>query len=173
MKSSPISKAQVAVIIVAAVSFIAGCNGGSSTVPGASSFQEHRVRQQTSASTTVKIFNDDNLTIAGTAITPSCWTVSPNPIPTVAPNGHTDVITETYNTTCASSAGIILEYSLGPYVCDFTTTYSGGGFTYQAIGTEGNCYASPAPSGANYDEKSTYGIILGPSKKAFRPFLNS
>jgi hypothetical protein len=166
MKLTRASKAQVAVILFAAASFIAGCNSGSGTVPGTSQTQANRIRHLTLAATTVKVFNDENLAITGTATTPTCWTVSPTPIPSVAPNGHTGIITETFDTTCASGAGMVLEYSLGPYFCDFTTTYQSGAFSYQAMGNDGNCFATPAPSDANYNEKFTYGIILGPSKKA-------
>lgn len=166
MKQRRPSKAQVTVVLFAAASLIGGCNSGNGTVPGTSQIQTHRVRQQTLVSTTVKIFNDENLTITGTSTLPSCWTVSPTPIPSVGPNGHSGIITETYDTTCASGAGVVLEYSLGTYYCDFTTQYQSGGFNYQAMGNDGNCYATPAPSGASYDEKFTYGIILGPAKKA-------
>jgi hypothetical protein len=175
MKVIKISAVQIAMAALAAASIVAGCNGSGSGVGLSSSAQSPTVRSHSIhradqyVSTTVKIFNQENGTLTGTAVIPPCWSVSPSPIPTVSASpGHSPIITETYDTNCASHVGVELDYNLfANYTCAFTTNYnpsgSTGTFVYSAmgLGPEDNCAATPAPSGANYDEKFIYTIILG------------
>jgi hypothetical protein len=175
MKLVNVNAFHVALGAVAAAAIVAGCNANGSGVglsPSSQIPSSHSVRPASLVSTTVKVFNQENGTLTSAAVVPSCWTVSPSPVPTVSASpGHSPVITETYDTTCASHTGIVLKYTLvAPYTCDFTTTVNPSGsaqtFSYSAMGEgpEDNCYATAAPSGANYDEKFVYTVILGANR---------
>lgn len=171
MKASKATVSRAALVLFAVAAFVAGCNNGSGTMPGATvtSNQAYRVHRLASASTTVKVFNEETASIVGTTPVNTCWTVSPSPLPTASADGHTPIITETYNTTCvANLTTVTLQYTVDNVTCNFTSTYEPGGtFTYTAFGSDGNCSATPAPSGSNYDEKFTYGLILGGASKTY------
>jgi hypothetical protein len=123
------------IILLATVSLIVGCNGGNSA-PWNSSTGAKFFKQQghpaAEAVTTVKVFNHEESTIVGTMGPSPCWTVSPSPLPTASASpGHTSVITETYDPTCATNTSVTLQYTTDDVTCDFTTTWSSG-FTYSA-----------------------------------------
>src|SRR5580704_13444428 len=106
MKVIKVNAFHIAMGAVAAASIVVGCNANGSGVGLSPSSQNpssrsHSVRSASLVSTTVKVFNQENGTLTSTAVVPSCWTVSPSPIPTVSASpGHSPVITETYDTTC-------------------------------------------------------------------------
>jgi hypothetical protein len=183
MKPVQLKPLHVPMGALVSAAIIAGCNSAGQSIAGVSplgqqpSSRSQSIRRADLISTTVKIFNQENGTLTSAAVVPSCWTVSPSPIPTVSASpGHSPVITETYDTTCASHIATVLKYTLvAPYTCDFTTTVnpsgSAEGFSYSAMGEgpEDNCFATAAPSGANYDEKFVYTVILGPNHTRARP----
>jgi hypothetical protein len=158
---------------LAAAAIIAGCNSNGSGVGFSSASQtsevrKHSIRRQDLLSTTVKIFNQENGTLTGTAAIPSCWTVSPSPIPTVSASPGTVDLTETYDTTCASHSPVSLNYTLfSDYTCVFSTNINASGtantFTYTqtALGPEDNCFATAKPNG---NGKFIYELILGPNR---------
>jgi hypothetical protein len=171
MKPVKVNALHVAMGALAAASVVAGCNesgsgAGVSALAQAPKFHSiHRLDQF--VSTKVKVFNQENGTLTAAGNVPECWTASPSPVPTVSASpGHSPVITETYDTTCAANTpSMSLEYTLfSPYTCVFTTTYNASGtFSYSqtGLGPEDNCFVTPAPRGDNYDEKLVYTVILG------------
>jgi hypothetical protein len=170
MKPARKNALDLAMATVAAAAVIAGCNssgsgGGFTSVSQTSAAHGHTVGRQDLLTTTVEIINKENGTLTGTATIPSCWTVSPSPIPTVSASPGAVDITETYDTTCAAHAPVSLNYTLfSDYTCVFSTNINASGtantFTYTqtALGPEDNCFATAKPNG---NGKFIYEIILG------------
>jgi hypothetical protein len=170
MKRANKNALDLAMGALTAVAIIAGCNSNGSGVgfssPSQTSVERgHSIRRQDLLSTTVEIINKENGTLTGTATIPSCWTVSPSPIPTVSASPGTVDLTETYDTTCASHTPVSLNYTLfSDYTCVFSTNVNSSGttnaFTYTqtALGPEDNCFATAKPDGTG---KFIYEVILG------------
>lgn len=174
MKTARKNALDLAMAAVAAAAVIAGCNSsgsgaGLSPTSQTSYSRAHSIRRQDMVSTTVEIINKENGTLTGTATIPSCWTVSPSPIPTVSASPGTVDVTETYDTTCAAHAPVSLNYTLfSDYTCVFSTNINASGtantFTYTqtALGPEDNCFATAKPNG---NGKFIYEIILGANQR--------
>jgi hypothetical protein len=173
MKLARKNALNLAMGVVAAAALIVGCNSNGSAVGLSPTSQTsysrlHSIRRQDMVSTTVKIFNQENGTLTGTATIPSCWTVSPSPIPTISASPGTVDLTETYDTTCAAHSPVSLNYTLfSDYTCVFSTNINASGtadtFTYTqtALGPEDNCFATAKPNGTG---KFIYELILGANR---------
>jgi hypothetical protein len=169
MKMRRVNALQWTVALIVATALIVGCNSGSGSPfasPQTGAAQSHRFRSLTDESATVQVINKENETIVGSLVTPApCWTISPSPVPTVSASpGVSPIITETYNATCtvANSNTVVLQYSFGDgyAICDFYTTWSASGFSYNALGNQGNCRNQTPSSGAAVDQDFIFGIIL-------------
>ena len=147
-----------------AAAVISACNGGIQGTPTGtqSSLEVHRMRSLLGASTIVRVFDSCCNTIYGSVPSANCMTVSPSPLPSLAPGDHKD-ITLTTQDNCGSVPDISVAYGPGRqgYTCTLTTTYGSTGFTYSVTNGPGvACYAKPAPPMSKYDESFTWAPCL-------------
>jgi len=153
--------------IFAAVVIAAGCSGTSSTNPVSSAGSQApagRARSMDTVQTRVKIFNFATYTITGSGSS-ACWTISPTPLPSIAPSSSSQVETLQYNTGCGASNELDITYSGGspPAPCIFKTTYSSG-FTYLATNSVGTACTATRSSNVTYDENFNYYSAGSPAK---------
>jgi hypothetical protein len=161
MKKAKTCTAKWAVSALAAAAIFAGCSTGtqSSLSPsGTAQNGSHRVGPLATVSNVVQIDNAWTQTIFGSG-SATCWSISPTPLPSVAPSASSPPVTLTYNTTCPVTAPLPIRY--GPGVtpledCTFNVGYNGTNFTYSVTqGTHTDCTAKPSPI-SSIDEILTY-----------------
>ncbi len=145
MKTTILGSAKCALALFVAAAFLAGCGGGSPSQlspvnpDGLNNTQSRHVHSLQTVSTKVAVYNSWTQTIFGTSRPPSCWSISPSSLPSVAAGATSSAITLSYDTTCASDQ--VLSITYGPLVtpnqCTFAVAYNGTKFTY-SVSQSGN-----------------------------------
>jgi hypothetical protein len=150
MKIAHFGAVPYALGLVAAAAIAIGCSSGSGSSLNPSSQQNGIRRPDPTATTKVEVDNTFTATIYPSGGSAMCWTVSPTPLPSVAPSATSPPITLAYDTTCTTTSQLAIEY--GPVSpvnedCTFTTSYNGMAFVYsvtQGLNTDCKAYPSAA-----------------------------
>lgn len=179
MKILKVGAAHYAVGLFAVAAIVAGCTSGSQTAlgpnqpnqPGA--MQSHRISPLQTVSTRVRINNFASFTIYGSG-SAMCWSISPTPLPSVAPSGNSAPITLTYDEACVtpSSLGITYGPLTTPQSCKFITSFGSSGFSYTVDNSVHTaCTATPSTS-ALVNEYFNYKTASSTSRRATRTPLH-
>ena len=176
MKNTKICAAKRAVSTLAAAAIVAACSTGTQSSLSPSGIAQNRSRHVGPLATVSNVVQIDNAwtqTIFGSG-SATCWSISPTPLPSVAPSASSPPVTLTYNTTCPVTAPLPISY--GPAItpleqCTFNVGYNGTNFTYSVTqGTHTDCTAKPSPI-SSIDQILTYDQIR-PSLKHRMPLHN-
>jgi hypothetical protein len=164
MKKAKRCAVQWAIGTVAAAAIFTGCSTGtqSSLSPsGVAQNGSHRGGPLATVSDVVQINNAWTQTVLGSG-SATCWSISPTPLPSVAPSASSPPVTLSYDTTCPVTATLPITY--GPATtplenCTLNVGYNSTNFTYSVTqGTHTDCTAKPSPI-SSIDEILTYDQI--------------
>jgi hypothetical protein len=146
-------------LFIVATAIVVGCSPPA-TSPSAlqSASSSHRTHPLALATTSVEIYNSGSSTIVGMG-SAACWTISPTPLPSVAPSDYSVVETLTYDTGCATPTSLDISYGVnGAEVtyCTFVTTYSNSAFSYSVMNTSFTDCTATIPASHTYNELFSY-----------------
>jgi hypothetical protein len=152
MKTVQLAAAPYALGLAVAAAIAVGCSGSPASLSPSAQQNGPRYPRPlaTTVSTKVQVDNTFTSTIYPSGGSAMCWTVSPTPLPSVAPNASSAPITLTYDTTCTSTSELAIDY--GPISpvnedCIFTTSYNGTAFVYSVTQSDQtDCKAYPSPT---------------------------
>jgi hypothetical protein len=149
-------------LFMVAAAIIVGCSPTAvSPTTSGSTLQtsgSHRTHPLVLVSTRVKFYNSGSSTIVGMGSS-ACWSISPTPLPSVAPSDYSGVETLTYDTSCAGSNILDISYGVSgaeATYCTFATQYSSSGFSYSVTNTPLTACTAMQSSNVTYNELFSY-----------------